>query len=265
MKPVQNCWIFAITSVVSGFDVARLFLVATYKRFQNLRSIEIKVSIKKLYCFKMKVLKTILSSYPKAGWYLHFWQPRYLSYFREFLAHFVLQLRHIGQEINYLEYRNFFRELFKIGILVKNFLNFEKLAWDFVQFLWQCPALLCTVRLNMAQLQPISYLRIYFIFSLRNQWSTTSLKIKPSWGYPSQTVKFLNPFSSTFGVHSLILDIWPAPQVAEHWLQAAKSPQPGSEGASGNGGTPSGVSSLEEQATTIPQMIRPRIVAPRTK
>ena len=65
------------------------------------------------------------------------------------------------------------------------------------------------------------------------------LKIKHSWGYPSHTVKFLNPFSSIFGVHILILDIWPAPQVAEHWLQAAKSPQPGSDGASGSGGTPS--------------------------
>ena len=65
-------------------------------------------------------------------------------------------------------------------------------------------------------------------------------KIKRSWGYPSHTVKFLKPFSSIFGVHNLILDIWPAPQVAEHWLQAAKSPQPGSDGASGSGGTPSG-------------------------
>ena len=67
MKPVQNCWIFAITSVVSGFDVARLFLVATYKSFQNLISIEIMSFYREALLLKIKVLKTFLSSFPKAG------------------------------------------------------------------------------------------------------------------------------------------------------------------------------------------------------
>lgn len=146
-------------------------------------------------------------------------------------------------------------------------------------------------------------------FNLRNFQKSfhDGLSLKRSWGYPSQTVKFLKPFFSILGVHNLILDIWPAPQVAEHWLQAAKSPQPGSDGASGSGGTPSGgilvldefekviwkhfglgvvtkwrmspstcsqvtfswyqpgISSEEEQATTIPQMINPSTVAPNTE